>query len=197
VVILAYNQLYSRSWNTFILRKLANSAEVDLFNQQSHSNNNGHVAERVSFALVLGALLATSGIWFRTSAYRALGRHFTFRVSLQKDHSLVTDWPYNVVRHPSYTGAYATFLGLAVVLAEPRSWARTYFWGHLMKMHGGTLVGSLACTAATLVAIYFALLVAMFFSRTSAEDEMLRRQFGMKWERWAKEVPYRLVPGVY
>jgi protein-S-isoprenylcysteine O-methyltransferase Ste14 len=34
-------------------------------------------------------------------------------------------------------------------------------------------------------------------SRVSEEDEVLKSAFRDEWERWAKAVRYRLVPGVY
>lgn len=34
-------------------------------------------------------------------------------------------------------------------------------------------------------------------SRMSKEDEALRRIFGKTWEIWARDVPYKLIPGLY
>jgi hypothetical protein len=34
-------------------------------------------------------------------------------------------------------------------------------------------------------------------SRMFKEDEALRRIFGVAWEVWAKDVPYKLIPGLY
>ena len=32
--------------------------------------------------------------------------------------------------------------------------------------------------------------------RMSAEDAMLKREFGKNWDEWEKVVPYRLFPGI-
>jgi protein-S-isoprenylcysteine O-methyltransferase Ste14 len=33
-------------------------------------------------------------------------------------------------------------------------------------------------------------------SRVGVEDKMLQKEFGSKWDEWAKNVPYRLIPGI-
>jgi protein-S-isoprenylcysteine O-methyltransferase Ste14 len=40
-------------------------------------------------------------------------------------------------------------------------------------------------------------ILAMYYRRPIVEDEMLKKEFGKKWDEWAKKVPYRLVPGIY
>jgi len=39
--------------------------------------------------------------------------------------------------------------------------------------------------------------VVSILMRAPREDELLRRQFGEKWEAWAEKVPYRVFPGVF
>ena len=48
--------------------------------------------------------------------------------------------------------------------------------------------------------LYIGLLLAgsyLALNRTSKEDVALRKQFGTKWDDWAKRVPYSIFPGVY
>jgi protein-S-isoprenylcysteine O-methyltransferase len=52
----------------------------------------------------------------RNYSIKLLGRHFTATVQLQKDHTLITKGPYNIIRHPSYLGALLTFVGIAIFL---------------------------------------------------------------------------------
>ena len=33
--------------------------------------------------------------------------------------------------------------------------------------------------------------------RMKKEDDMLRKEFGSQWEEWRKNVPWRVIPGVY
>jgi protein-S-isoprenylcysteine O-methyltransferase Ste14 len=185
-VILAYHHLYPQPLNTYILRYLTNS---------SVGAHPRLIAQTLSLSLILGTLIATWGIWFRTRAYKALGRHFTFHVSLQKDHTLITDWPYNVVRHPSYTGAFMTYIGLVIVLVGSDTWVRTFFWEHL-GMQGG-MKGTVVAFMTAVPVIIYSMAVIMLFKRMDAEDRMLQQTFGVQWVRWAQEVPFKLIPGIY
>lgn len=64
--------------------------------------------------VVVGTLLATIGGYIRWTCYCALGRLFTFEMSIRDDHTLVTDGPYAWVRHPGYTGVLSTFIGMGI-----------------------------------------------------------------------------------
>lgn len=79
-----------------------------------------------------GCALIASGLALRIWAVQVLARLFTVDVSVQAGHELVERGPYRWVRHPSYTGALACFLGLGVglgnvfalpVLVLPVAWA--------------------------------------------------------------------------
>lgn len=60
----------------------------------------------------LGLALAISGIAFRWYAIARLGRFFSTRVTVAADQVVVDTGPYRLVRHPSYTGALLTLLGV-------------------------------------------------------------------------------------
>lgn len=60
----------------------------------------------------LGLALAIAGIALRWWAVLTLGRFFTTRVMTRSDQTVVTSGPYRWVRHPSYTGALLTVLGI-------------------------------------------------------------------------------------
>ncbi|KAH8809481.1 hypothetical protein DL96DRAFT_1536181 [Flagelloscypha sp. PMI_526] len=91
----------------------------------------------------------------RVACYAALGRMFTFQISLIRDHQLITTGPYRIVRHPSSYGYLAVYIILSAFVG------------------------------------------ISFIMRTAEEDLILRREFGEQWERWAKLVPYRLIPFIY
>jgi protein-S-isoprenylcysteine O-methyltransferase Ste14 len=65
---------------------------------------------------VAGILLMVTGIVFRAAAVRSLDRFFTPTIQIQDGHRLITRWPYNILRHPSYAGAWLAVLGSAVLL---------------------------------------------------------------------------------
>lgn len=65
-----------------------------------------------SLVYALGIALALAGIALRWWAVLTLGRFFTTRVLIRSDQTVVTNGPYQYVRHPSYTGALLTVLGV-------------------------------------------------------------------------------------
>ena len=54
------------------------------------------------------------GGYIRWACYRALGRLFTFEMSIRDNHELVTDGPYGWVRHPAYTGILLIVAGVVL-----------------------------------------------------------------------------------
>jgi protein-S-isoprenylcysteine O-methyltransferase Ste14 len=65
-----------------------------------------------------GLGLLVVGVALRLWAMVVLGRFFTFRVSIQEGHRVVTGGPYRLVRHPGYTGLLLACLGLGIALAN-------------------------------------------------------------------------------
>jgi protein-S-isoprenylcysteine O-methyltransferase Ste14 len=72
-----------------------------------------------SFTWALFTVIAIVGGFLRLSAYRQLGRHFTFEFAMLKDHKLITTGPFSIVRHPSYTCALALFGGSSLAVVAP------------------------------------------------------------------------------
>jgi protein-S-isoprenylcysteine O-methyltransferase Ste14 len=70
----------------------------------------------VGWMSITGLVLMITGITFRAWAVRTLGEFFTPTVQIQEEHRLVTEGPYSIVRHPSYTGAFLSIIGGAVLL---------------------------------------------------------------------------------
>jgi protein-S-isoprenylcysteine O-methyltransferase len=64
----------------------------------------------------LAAIAMTFGLILRTWAVVRLGRWFTWNVMAQPGQILVTDGPYRLIRHPSYTGAWLVFVGSCSLL---------------------------------------------------------------------------------
>lgn len=67
---------------------------------------------------VSAALIMICGLGLRTWAVVLLGRWFTWNVSVQPDQALVIQGPYRFIRHPSYVGAWLTFVASCVVLGS-------------------------------------------------------------------------------
>ncbi len=68
----------------------------------------------VGAALTLAGLLVT--VWARVH----LGRNWSARITLKRDHDLITSGPYRIVRHPIYSGLLLAFIGGAIARGEWR-----------------------------------------------------------------------------
>lgn len=95
-----------------------------------------------------------------------LGRRFSGLVAIQPRHTLVTSGAYGVIRHP-------TCLGL---LINARGWGLTFRSG-----------------MGVLLAV---LLSPPLIARISAEEVLLREQFGAEYKGYCART-WRLRPGVY
>ena len=150
-------------------------------------NNSDPGNLRISNAGALGVILMILGTGIRLMTFRFLGRFFQSEVSIQKDHELVVSGPYAVVRHPSYTGGIMMFIGWFPWQLGKGSWViESGFWDMTLGR--------------TLVMLYIGLILVtcnLTLKRTSREDVALRKQFGTKWDDWAKRVPYSILPGIY
>jgi protein-S-isoprenylcysteine O-methyltransferase Ste14 len=66
----------------------------------------------------IGITLMLAGLAFRFYAMWVLGRFFTYDVAVQADQTIVEAGPYRYIRHPSYTGALITLVGLGLALGN-------------------------------------------------------------------------------
>ncbi len=66
----------------------------------------------------VGIILVLAGTAFRQYAIWVLGKYFTLRVAIQPGQTVVEDGPYHWIRHPSYSGALLSMLGLGLVFTN-------------------------------------------------------------------------------
>lgn len=66
----------------------------------------------------IGIGMMIGGMLFRWWSVRVLANYFTVDVTIRPDHQLIRNGPYRWLRHPSYTGALATFYGFALALGN-------------------------------------------------------------------------------
>ncbi|KAK0479090.1 hypothetical protein EDD18DRAFT_1312511 [Armillaria luteobubalina] len=135
---------------------------------------------------LLGNVLTVVGTAIRLHCYSALGRLFTFELSIRKNHRLIIRGAYAVVRHPSYTGMILTILG-AICSQSAGSWVMEC--GLIDMWYGKVLAVYWLLVAAAVI--------ASLLLRVSVEDQLLHKRFGQEWIEWNTRVPYGLIPGVY
>jgi len=65
-----------------------------------------------SYVFAIGLIVALTGIVLRIYSVLTLGQFFTTRVQTTSEQTVVESGPYRLIRHPSYTGALLTILGV-------------------------------------------------------------------------------------
>jgi len=66
----------------------------------------------------IGIVLMVIGVAFRWYAVAVLGKYFSTRLAIQPGQTVIQAGPYRWIRHPSYTGALITMLGLGLVFTN-------------------------------------------------------------------------------
>ncbi|KAH7921619.1 hypothetical protein BV22DRAFT_1132127 [Leucogyrophana mollusca] len=132
---------------------------------------------------VIGVILVAAGAFIRVHCFKELGQLFTFDLTIQPEHKLVTSGFYKYVRHPSYTGSLMLIVGITLTHFTSGGWVRQ--------------CGILGPMSSTLLsASWWAWSLSVGISRAIAEDGELRKQFGPQWDAYAASVSSWFVPGV-
>jgi len=66
----------------------------------------------------VGIALMLAGLAFRFYSMSLLGRFFTYQVAVHPGQTVIEAGPYHYIRHPSYTGAFITLIGLGLALGN-------------------------------------------------------------------------------
>lgn len=114
---------------------------------------------------MLGLSLICGGLYLRLWAIRILKDAFSPTVQIKKNQELITDGPYRWLRHPSYTGAWISLTGLALVL------------------HSGGGVGILGVA-----------MLWVYQKRIQTEERTLIIAFGQRYLRYM-QATWRMFPG--
>jgi protein-S-isoprenylcysteine O-methyltransferase Ste14 len=114
----------------------------------------------------LGVVLFAAGGALRIWPVFVLGERFSGLVAIQPGHTLVTSGVYRVIRHPSYLGLLINSLG----------------WSLAFRSGVGVLLT--------------VLLIPPLLLRISAEENLLRAQFGDEYKAYCSHTS-RLIPEIY
>jgi protein-S-isoprenylcysteine O-methyltransferase Ste14 len=109
---------------------------------------------------VMSMALALGSIWITVAGLRVLSRQWGVAARLVEGHTLVTEGPYRLVRHPIYLG------NLGILLATGLAFSRLQpLWIAILVFLIGTAI------------------------RIHAEEKLLREAFGQEFESYARRVP--------
>jgi protein-S-isoprenylcysteine O-methyltransferase Ste14 len=105
----------------------------------------------------VGVSLIVVGIVARFLVIRSLGKEFTVDVAIREGHQLKTNGVYSVIRHPSYSASWLSFVGFGISLNN---------WISLI--------------------IVSTLVLGAFLYRISVEEKLLVAQFGDQYLQYRK-----------
>jgi protein-S-isoprenylcysteine O-methyltransferase Ste14 len=114
-----------------------------------------------------GLAIFVAGMAFTTWAYHTLGHNFSLEVQVQRDHAVVDEGPYRILRHPGYAGVLFGFAGLGLAL---QSWAA--------------------------LAVLLVSAVAAFMYRARVEEKFLVAELGDDYVRYMGRTK-RIIPFVW
>ncbi|KAJ3886170.1 hypothetical protein GG344DRAFT_81979 [Lentinula edodes] len=139
---------------------------------------------RMSPMFTIGIVAVVLGSYIRLDCFKTLGRLFTFDLTVQPEHKLVTSRFYSYVRHPAYTGSMLLVAGLALSHLTEGSWL--------------TECGPLRSSSSAIVvwAAWWVWTLAVGISRAEAEDKQMQKLFPEEWDRYAMIVPWWFFPGL-
>jgi protein-S-isoprenylcysteine O-methyltransferase Ste14 len=76
-----------------------------------------HIPINISDYLCVSTIII--GAFLRLWAFKELGQYFTFSISIQKDHRLITTGPYGLFSHPGYVGQYMVNISTVLMCGLP------------------------------------------------------------------------------
>ncbi|MBK9146193.1 MAG: isoprenylcysteine carboxylmethyltransferase family protein [Flavobacteriales bacterium] len=112
-----------------------------------------------------GSAVMLTGMILRYWSIRTLDRAFSATVRIKEGQQLITSGPYRLLRHPSYTGAWLVFVGVALLF---------HSWAGLLIMGPG--------------------MFWVYTRRIATEERTLEAAFGEAY-REMKNRTWRMVPG--
>ena len=104
----------------------------------------------------VGLLLYLIFSWVQIWAFKTLGENYSQDIAIKKDHNLVTNGPFKVIRHPQYLSQILLDLGAAIA------------------------------TLSYILAPLAIIQIPFLFMRASLEDKLLEKHFGENFKNYKK-----------
>jgi len=116
---------------------------------------------------IAGLALILGGLVNRWAAILSLRKQFTVDVAITKEHRLIKEGIYRLIRHPAYAGSLLSFLGLRLIFSNYLS-----------------------------VVIIFIPVCCAFLYRIHVEEKVLMNAFGSEYVNYRASTK-RLIPGIF
>ncbi len=120
-----------------------------------------------SVVQVVGIILLIAGGIIRLVAIRTLGQYFTINLTIQNDHKLITTGLYHYIRHPAYSGAILSIVGIGIAYTNIISFI--------------------------LIALPYCIFIAI---RIKNEEQVMEDYFKEEYIEWKKSTK-RIIPFIY
>ena len=79
--------------------------------------------ETLSASEMVSIGLGVGGFLLRVWCKKLLGRHYTYQITVYKDHEVMDEGPYSVIRHPGMAGILINWMGISSWINHPYGWA--------------------------------------------------------------------------
>jgi len=117
---------------------------------------------------ILGLIIFQASVILFTWVHKVMRTNWTPVVCLRKDHTLVTEGPFQIVRHPMYLSIFLMEVGMGLMS-----------WNWLLFIFG--------CSS----------FMPFIFSRIPIEDKLLLETFGNQFTKYSTSVKYAIIPYIY
>jgi protein-S-isoprenylcysteine O-methyltransferase Ste14 len=105
----------------------------------------------------IGVVIFTIGVIFSFWGPIHLGQQYSFNLTLQEGHKLITDGPFSYIRHPRYFGLILWVLGVSLIY---------------LSIVGLVMTG---------------VLILLLAWRIYDEEKLLQQEFGQKWTNYCQQ----------
>ena len=114
-----------------------------------------------------GLIIFITGYIFMVWAPLHLGKQFSWLVTVQEEHELITDGPFRYMLHPRYSGIIQWIFGVAIIFLS---------------------------IAGLVLAVLMSILMLL---RIPKEEKLLHEEFGKEWENYCRRTTKKVIPFVY
>ena len=161
------NQYRNKSTSALYIVTFLSICFAISFSQKCPIYGIGLIKSVQSYVYYLAVILIAGGILVRSIAILTLKQQFSVNLTIIDNHKLIDNGIYHYLRHPSYSGALLSFLGLSITFLN---WL-------------------------SLIIVFFPIL-AVYIYRINIEEKMLISYFGNEYISYQHKTK-RIMPYIY